>query len=435
MHLAATRTIAAAGAVALFATACSGAEGAESGGLEVSAIWTGGEQESFRAVLDAFEEQTGTTVTYTPTGSNPGAVLGTRAQGGDPPDVAILPQPGLMRDFQTRGFLEPVGDEVTTTIEEHYDPAWLDLATIDDEVYGVFFKAANKSTFWYRTDVFEDAGVEPPQTWDELLSAAATLDAYGVEPFSIAGGDGWVLTDWFENIYLRTAGPEKYDQLARHEIPWTDPSVIDALETFTEVLRDDWLVEGRDGTILTDFPSSVDRVFTDPPAGATVFEGDFTGGVISGLGFELGEGADFFPFPSIGNEEEAVLAAGDVAVLMSEREEARDLLAFLATPEAASIWAEKGGFVSPNGSVSPGTYPDEISRRAATMLHDAEAFQFDLADRQPGAFGATVGRGMWRLLQDLVVHPDEVERIAEELEEAATEAWASLEDAGQEGEG
>ena len=45
-------------------------------------------------------------------------------------------------------------------------------------------------------------------------------------PYSVAGADGWTLTDLFENIYLRTAGPEKYDQLAKHEIKWTDPTVV-----------------------------------------------------------------------------------------------------------------------------------------------------------------------------------------------------------------
>jgi len=49
--------------------------------------------------------------------------------------------------------------------------------------------------------------------------------------YSIGGADGWTLTDWFENVYLRTAGPEKYDQLTAHEIPWTDQSVVEEMLT------------------------------------------------------------------------------------------------------------------------------------------------------------------------------------------------------------
>lgn len=415
----------------LLGTACASAEGAEKDSLEVSAIWTGGEQDAFRKVLDAFEEQSGITVTYTPTGSNPGAVLGPRAQGGDPPDVAFLPQPGLMRDFQTRGFLAPLGDEVVSAIDEHYDEQWRELGTIDDEVYGLFFKAANKSTFWFNTAVFDDAGLEPPEDWEGLKELGAASAAYGVEPFSIAAADGWVLSDWFENIYLRTAGPETYEQLATHELPWDDASVVTALETFAEILQEDLVAKGLRGALLTDYPTSVENTFSDPPGAATVYEGDFTAGVISGMDVKLGEGADFFPFPAIDNDDPAVVAAGDVAVVMQDSEQAQQLLAFLASPEAAEIWAEQGGFISPNASVAMDVYPDEISKRAAEMLQEAETFQFDLSDRQPGEFGATVGRGMYRLLQDFFLHNDDPERVARELEEAATEAWAAIEEGQQ----
>src|SRR5690606_8270423 len=105
-------------------------------------------------------------------------------------------------------------------------------------LYSFLFKAANKSTVWYNVEAFNNAGVEPPETWDELLQAARTLKASGIRAYSIAGADGWTLTDLFENIYLRQAGPEKYDQLSRHEIPWTDESVKQALRTMAQVLGD-----------------------------------------------------------------------------------------------------------------------------------------------------------------------------------------------------
>ena len=107
----------------------------------------------------------------------------------------------------------------------------VELGSVDGTLYGFLFKAANKSTVWYNVTAFEDAGVEPPATWDDLLAAAETINASGVPAYSIGGADGWTLTDLFENIYIRQAGPEKYDQLSTHEIPWTDQSVKDALTT------------------------------------------------------------------------------------------------------------------------------------------------------------------------------------------------------------
>src|SRR5690606_30760712 len=134
-----------------------------------------------------------------------------------------------------QGALQPIEDVAGEEIDENYDEIWRELGTVDGELYGVWFKAANKSTVWYNVPVFEDAGVEPPEDWDGFLDTSQTIADFGVTPVAIGAADGWVLTDWFENVYLRTAGPDLYDQLATHEIPWTDPSVTDALTTLGEL--------------------------------------------------------------------------------------------------------------------------------------------------------------------------------------------------------
>ena len=132
-------------------------------------------------------------------------MLSTAVEGGNPPDIAALPQPGFMTDFAERGALKPI-EFARDAIEEGYSDSWLDLGTVDGELYGLFFKGANKSTVWYNVAAFEDAGVEPPADWDAFLEAGDTLKASGVTPYSIGAADGWTLTDLFENIYLRTAG-------------------------------------------------------------------------------------------------------------------------------------------------------------------------------------------------------------------------------------
>ena len=172
-----------------------------------------------------------------------------------------------MADFAGRGALTPI-DFARDTIEENYAPVWLELGTVEGELYGVFFKGANKSTVWYNVAEFENAGVEPPEDWETFLSNAETLAAAGTPAYSIGGSDGWTLTDLFENIYLRTAGPEKYDQLTAHEIPWTDQSVKDALTEMGKVLGDtDNIAGGTSGALQTDFPTSVTQVYSDPPEG------------------------------------------------------------------------------------------------------------------------------------------------------------------------
>lgn len=417
----------------LILAACGGGDDGASGGgggqlqgqqVEVAATWSGDEQARFAKVLDVFEKDTGATVSFTSTGDDIATVVGTRLAGGSPPDVALLPQPGLLNDLAARNSLKPIEDIAGTVIDENYAPVWRDLGSVNGTLYGVWFKAANKSTFWYNTAAFDNAGVAPPATWEELQSLAQTVSDSGVTPFSVGGADGWTLTDWFENVYLRVAGPEKYDQLTRHEIPWTDPSVTDALTRLGEVFgQASWLAGGTAGALATDFPRSVSQVFTDPPAAAMVYEGDFVAGQITGeTDAELGTDARFFDFPAVGGSDPAVVGGGDVAVLLTDNPAARQLIAFLATPEAAEAWAAEGGFTSPNQALSLDVYPDDITRRSAEALTGADVFRFDMSDLQPAAFGGTPGQGMWKILQDFLGNPGDVQGTATKLEAARAAA-------------
>jgi ABC-type glycerol-3-phosphate transport system substrate-binding protein len=342
----------------------------------------------------------------------------------------MVPQPGLVRDLAEEGSLVELGDDARQALEEATPPYWIDLATVDGTLYGVYFKAASKGTWWYNTASLEQAGVEPPQTWDDMLSAAETVNASGVPWLSIGGADAWPLTDIFESVYLQVAGPEKYDQLAAHEIPWTDKSVIDTLNTLAELLGDDAnLAGGREGALQTDFVTSVTQTFADQPESATVYEGDFVGGVVSAeTGATVGEDADFFPFPAIEGSpgEGGIIGAGDVGVALTDTEEAQRLLEFLATPAAAEAWAERGGFTSPNTQVSLDVYPDEISRRIAegvVAASEADKFRFDMSDLQPPEFGATAGRGMWQRMQTFLQNPDDAQGVARLLEQDAKKAF------------
>ncbi|MGH3647371.1 MAG: ABC transporter substrate-binding protein [Micromonosporaceae bacterium] len=423
-------------AVALVAAGCGGgdggggpAEGSLKGEtVEVAAVWSGAEQEKFKKVLAAFEKQTGAKVNYTSTGDDIATVLGGQIEGGKPPDVAVLPQPGLMNDLAKEGSLKPVNDKVDAAITENYASIWKTLGTSEDgKLYGVWLKAANKSLMWYSTTAFEDAGVEPPTTWAEFETTLSTIADSGVAPLSVAGADGWTLTDWFENVYLQVAGPEMYDKLAKHEIPYTDPTVKETLK----ILGDLWggenvVAGGPKGALSVKFPQSVTNVFGDNPKAAIVFEGDFVGGVISSeSSAKVGDTAKFFDFPAVKEgAEKSVVGAGDVAVALKDSKGAMGLLEYLATPAAAEVWAAEGGFVSPNKNVDLSKYADEPTRAVAKAIIDAgDAFRFDLSDLQPSGFGATVGKGMWKVLQDFLGNPTTVEATASKLEAEAAKAY------------
>lgn len=422
-------------AAVVVAAACGGGGGAPGGEgdepagggeISVAAVWTGEEQASFEAVLEAFTEQTGINATFKSTGDDIATYIGSQVAGDDPPDVAILPQPGLLRSLVEQDNLEPIPGEAAQNLQTHFAQYWSELASVDGDVYGVYFKASNKSTWWYNVPAFNNAGVQPPQTWDDMLASTETMSAYGLPYVSIGGGDGWPLTDWFENIYLRQAGPEMYDQLTAHEIPWTHDSVTEALETFGELLTQQGAVAGgTQGALQTNFTDSVNQVLTAEPEAATVYEGDFVPGVATG-DVQAGQDYSFFPFPSIDGSGPAVVGGGDVAVTLTGSEGAQELLTFLATPEAAQVWVERGGFTSPNRDVPLDAYPDDQARmNAESVIEAADAgnFRFDMSDQAPPDFGGVAGRGLWGGMQQFLRNTDDVAGVQQKLEQDAKSAY------------
>ncbi len=374
-----------------------------------------------QAVLDGFKAKNpGVTIKYK-AAKDPGQVITTAVQGGNPPDIAALPSPGLMKGFVTQGALKPI-EFAKSDIAANFSADWLKFGTVNGKLYGLFFKGANKSTVWYNVKAFEDAGVEPPANWDDFLAAAKTLKASGVPAYSIGGSNGWTLTDLFENIYLRTAGPDKYDQLQNHEIPYTDASVKEALTEMGKILGDtDNIAGGTSSALQTDFPTSVTQVFATPPKAAQVLEGDFVGGVITAeTKAEPQTGFNVYDFPEIGDSGPVVVGGGDVMVMFKDNPAARALIEYLATPEAAEIWVKRGGFSSPNKNVAEDAYADEITRKTATALANAEVFKFDMSDLQPGAFGSDAE---FTILQDFLKSPNDVDGTASKLEKAAAAAY------------
>ncbi|HEY7732657.1 MAG TPA: extracellular solute-binding protein [Gaiellaceae bacterium] len=402
-----------------------GASSDVSGTISVMGIWTGEEQESFEAVIAGFnEEYPDVTVNYTSAGDNLPTVLSTAVEGGNPPDVAAIAQPGLMAGFVEKGALEPL-DYIQDAAVDNFGQSVVDTGSVDGTLYGLLWKANNKSTVWYNVASYDDAGVEAAETWDDFITNGDTIKASGLPAYSIAGADGWTLTDLFENIYLRTAGPEMYDQLSSHTIPWTDQSVKDALTEMAKVFQDgDNIAGGTSGALQTDFPTSVSNVFSESPKAAQVIEADFVNGVVETT-LEPETGFNVFTFPQINDSPPSVVGAGNLFITFRTNPAIEAFLEYMTTPESAAIWAERGGFSSPNKNIDTGVYPSEILRTTAEALGEAEVFRFDLSDLQPAAFGATAGQGMWKLFQDFLQSPDDVDGIAQQLEDSAKSAFGS----------
>jgi alpha-glucoside transport system substrate-binding protein len=137
-------------------------------------------------------------------------LLRSRLGAGAPPDVALIAQPGTVAELAGKGALKPLNGAATDAVNANHSGSWKKLGTIDGK--------------------FSRAGVLAPGDWDEFVAVFRELGNHGIAAMAVPGGDGWTLTDWFENVYLRVGGADRYDKLVEHEIPWTDPTVVRPLK-------------------------------------------------------------------------------------------------------------------------------------------------------------------------------------------------------------
>ncbi len=389
--------------------------------LNVSAAWSGAEQKNFEAVLKKFSDETGAKVNYTSFGDQASTTLGTQIAGGNPPNVAVISQPALLNQLATAGNLKPLSASTSAEVAKNYSQSWIDLSTVNGTNYGVWFKAANKSTVWYNKTIYDQAGATVPATWDDFMKQLKVVNDSGYSGISIGADVGWPITDWFENVYLRTAGAAKYDQLTKHEIPWTDPSVTDALNVLATLFSSN-VVEP--GSAQRTFPESVTEVFGANPKAGTVYEGDFVAGNITADGNStVGGNALFYNFPSINGSAPAVVGGGDVAVAFTDDPATQALMTYLASPASAEVWVPNGGMTSPNKNVNTALYPDAISKQIAEALTGAKTFRFDMSDQTPTAFGGTTGQGEWKIMIQFLQNPSDVAGTQAALEAAAKAAY------------
>lgn len=360
--------------------------------VTVLGVIVGEQQEKLEAALAPFEQETGIDVIYEGTDAF-ATLLPVRVDSGNAPDVAMFPQPGLMADFAREGALIPISDFIDeATLGEAYSQDWIDLATVDGQAFGLWYRASVKSLVWYSPAAFEAADYETPETWDEMIALTEQIVADGNTPWclGIESGDatGWVGTDWVEDILLRTGGPDVYDQWITHEIPFNAPEVKAAFEQFGDIaLNENYVVGGTVGVLSTPFGDSPNGLFADPPECYLHRQANFIASFFP-EDVTLGEDINIFPLPGIDPEYGIpVLVAGDIFTMFNATPEAQALMEYLTTAQPHEIWAKLGGYISPHQQVALDIYPDPITRRQAEILANADIVRFDGSDMMPGAVG------------------------------------------------
>jgi alpha-glucoside transport system substrate-binding protein len=390
------------------------------GEVSVYGTWTGAEQDSFLAMVAPWEECSGAKINYTGQ-RDLGTALTAGIAGGNLPDVAGLPGPGLMQQWYDEGALKPL-DFVDFAAYEGATPAGFAALgkAPDDKLIGIFTKGAVKGLIWYNTKNWQGG---TPATWDELNTtarAAATGDTkewcIGLE----SGGDsGWPGTDWIEDIILRQAGPDVYDGWVAGTTKWTDPAIKKAWETFGDAIANAYNTPA--GYVnATNFGKAANPMFADPPGCLLHHQASFITDFFKNEAKAQPTDYGFFPFPDIDTAfAGSITGGGDLFGMFNDTPQAQSLIQYMLTADAQKIWVERGGFISANKGVPLDAYPDEASKASAEILANAKTFRFDGSDLMPNAMNKAFFQGIVEYVQS----PGNLDSILTNLDAVQADAY------------
>jgi alpha-glucoside transport system substrate-binding protein len=395
--------------------------------VEVLNVWGGGELDSFKAVVAPFTSQTGITVNSNST-RDLDATLTTRIRGNNPPDIAILPNPGKMQQLAQQKKLIALDTFLDMgKVHSDYAKSWIDLGSYNGKFYALFYKAANKGTVWYSPAQFQAAGYTVPSTFTDLITLSNKIAGANKYPWSMGvesgAASGWPATDWIAEIVLNNSGPDMYDKWVTHKIAWTDASIKSAFKMFGEIVGGHHYINGAPQSVLaTGFEDASHLPFTSPPKAYMYYLGDFTEGFITKQFPNLKAGTDFnfFAFPTINTQYQGSVTGGaDVVTVLKDNNSVRQLVKYLATADAQAIWVKRGGFTSPNKSVTLTDYPDPVAQASAKMLTAATTFRFGAGDLMPPAVQTAFWKGMLTFIGD----QSQLDSVLSTIESTAKQAY------------
>lgn len=406
--------------------ACDGGTNAPTS-IDVLNVWSGEELNAFAKVIAPFKKKTGLAINLEST-RNLSVALTIRLRGNDPPGVAILPNPALMRQLASQKHLTRLESFLDMpTMRKDYPTEWLNLASYQGSLYALIYKAANKGTVWYSPTRFDALGYGLPATWEDLLALSTRIANSGRYPWTLgvenATASGWPAADWIAEIYLKQFGPDLYDQWVNHQIPWTHESVRQAFQLFGQIISGPhYLAETPQAVLNTSYTDACYAPFTTPPQAYMDYLGDFAVGFITSRFPAAKPGVDFafFPFPTLNPKYvNAVTGSADLVVAMNDNDAVREFMTYLSTAQAQAIWVQLGGATSVSKAVDLQAYPNMVARASARMLLNAAPFRFGADDQMP----FNVERAFWQRIQDFILDQSQLDTILNALEMVAQQSY------------
>ncbi|WIY82413.1 ABC transporter substrate-binding protein [Propionimicrobium sp. PCR01-08-3] len=380
--------------------------------------------ESFKA----FEECTGATINYEGDKAF-SEQISVRVQGGNAPDIAFVPQPGLVQTLVDTGNAVPAPADTEANVDQYFSEDWKKYGTVDDTFYAAPLGASVKSLVWYSPSAFADGGYEVPETWDQMMDLTQQIASDHndglTKPWCVGFGDGastgWVGTDWIEDVMLRTSDGDTYDKWVNHDIPFNDSSVVTAFDTAGDILKNNDYVNGG----LGDATTISTTAFTD--AGLPILDGTcFMHRQASFYGNSWPEGTNVGPDGDVWafylpatdpDQAKPVIGGGDFALAFSDRPEVQAFQTYLSSADWANERAKattSGGAVTANTGLDQSLLTNEVDKLSVELLTDENAvFRFDGSDLMPSAVGSGT---FWTAMVDWTTSGASTEQVTDQVE-------------------
>jgi alpha-glucoside transport system substrate-binding protein len=322
------------------------------------------------------------------------ALLPVRVKGGNAPDLAWIPQPGLLAKLVETGKVIPAPKKVVANVDKYWSKSWKAYGTVKGKFYAAPFGSNMKSLVWYSPKQFKTAGYEVPTTWNQMTALADKMAADGKTAFcgglGSGGATGWPATDWVEQMVLRDHGSAVYNGWVNHTVKFSDPRIVSSMEKVAAWMQNPKWVGNVKGIATTSFQDAGKGI----PDGKCMMlqQASFYGNIIAESGATISPTGDAFAFylPATNSKVTVpVVGGGEFTAAFSKRKEVAAVQAYLSSATFATSRVQLDNWISANSGVPLAAYKNQVDKLSATYLANPKStFGFDASDLMPAAVGA-----------------------------------------------
>ncbi len=346
----------------------------------------------------------------------------TKIQAGDAPDIALVPQPGVVQQMNKLGAIKPLDDTLDmTALKASMVPGSLDAGTVDNKLLGLLVSANVKGLVFYPKKAFEAAGYQAPTDIAGLEKLTEQIKSDGETPWCMGiesdTATGWPATDWFETLIMKYHGVDAYNKWVKHDLPFDSDEVKQAADEFSKLLFTKGnTLGGQKAIASTNFGTAGTPMFDAKGPKCWLYnQGSFiTGFFPKAVTKDLDANVGVFGFPAVtAGGDNPVEGGGDMLTMLNDSDNVKTVVKAMATTDIGNDAAAGSSFISPHKDFDVSHYPNALTKQVAQVAYDSTAFLFDGSDQMP----AEVGTGsFWKEMTAWISGQQDIDKALKNID-------------------